>query len=266
MYESIFLLYQGVTPDELASFQADDLSIDRRTEIYNLIQAFRALDENEKPTIYRYSLNVVPILATETDYSPSLNEITVNVKGESRTYKLGRIMYAPETAGAIANDPDFHLNCDDNLGFFGHNVEVSNDGRNLLYNIKFNAVDDVTLTGLSFYNGKNIKIESVSVTQTSDDGAAIDTTWDITKPFKLSAGDSIVLNVKIYDPFFAGTLGGWDTIYLLLDYSYKGETYELGVPHYCVQRLDDPFAYIAMEDGIDILSYYTDYRNRNSAY
>ena len=70
-------------------------------------------------------------------------------------------------------------------------------------------------------------------------------------------GDSIFLNIQIKDPFFAGTLGGWNTRYLLLEYRCGGETYELGIHFQFVQSLHDPFAYIAAEDGLDVLAYYS---------
>lgn len=266
MYEDVFLLYQGVTPEELRAYSYRGLSGERQGEIYNLIQKFRSLDESQIPTIYRYTLSLIAIDTTADGEVITANEMTVTINGESKTYKLGTISSRSEESREFVIDPDYNLNCFDCLGSFGQAVDVSEDGRSVLNNLQYNAVNDVTLTGMRFYKNDAIEIRKVSVTQTTDDGATIDTEWNITKPFKLSAGETIVLNVEIADPFFAGTLGGWDAIYLLIEYQYNGKTYELGMPFYCVQTLDDPFAYIAMEDGIDILSYYTDYLNRNRAY
>lgn len=47
----------------------------------------------------------------------------------------------------------------------------------------------------------------------------------------------------------------------MLEYQCSGETYELGIPFYFAQSLPDAFAYIANEEGIDVLSYYISYIN-----
>lgn len=265
MYEDVFLLYQGVTVDELTAYEAGELPIERKTEIYNLLQAFRSLDESEKPMIYKYALRIC-FPDDVMNGKEIVDEIFVTVNGETRSYNIGTVVYKIYEKEDHAYDPNESLNCNDNVAYHGHNVIVSNDGRTLLDDVKYNAVEDVTITGLSFYKADEVKIKSVSVTETTADGSTIDTTWDTKKPIKLSAGESIILNIEIADPYFANTLGGWNIRYLMIEYQCKGKTYELPITFQCHQTLSDPFAYIAMEDGIDILSFYTDYINRNRAY
>ena len=260
MYEDIFLLYQGVSTDELLAYAAGDLPSARKAEIDDLRYAFRALDDGEKPVIYRYTLDLcIPI--TEMDSEAVLDSLTITVHGETRTYQLGTIRNRMFEATQYVYDPNFSLNCDDNIGYFGHAVDVSSDGCIQLDGIRYNAVDDVVITGIRFYNGEDVELRSVSTVQTTADGMSIDTAWDMATPIELSAGESICLNVQIADPFFAETLGGWDARYLLLEYQSGGETYEIGIPFHFVQSLSDPFAYLAQKDGIDILSYYLDYIN-----
>ena len=260
MYEDFFLLYQGISADELLSYVEGSLSIERKEEIDNMLYAFRNLDDNKKPLIYRYTLDLcMPITEMESEYV--LDALNVTVNGETRTYKLGTIQNRMFEAAEYAYDPNYSLNCDDNLGFFGTNVDVTSDGSILLDNIKYTAVDDVVITGVRFYKGEDVQIHSVSVVQNTADGAIIDTTWDMIQPIELNAGDSIYLNLQITDPFFAGTLGGWNTRYLMLEYQNSDGTYELGIPFHFVQTLSDPFAYLAMEDGIDVLAYYLNYVN-----
>ena len=260
LYEDFFLLYQGVSADELLAYAAGTLSSERKAEIDDMLYAFRALDDSEKPVIYRYTLDLcIPI--TEMDSNAVLDALTITVNGETRTYELGTIQNRMFEATEYTYDPNYSLNCDDNLGFFGSNVDVTSDGSILLDNIKYTAVNDVIITGVRFYKGEDVQINSVSVVQNTADGAVIDTTWDMMQPIELNAGDSIYLNVQITDPFFAGTLGGWNTRYLMLEYQNGDGTYELGIPFHFVQTLSDPFAYIAMEDGIGVLTYYLNYVN-----
>ena len=260
LYEDFFLLYQGVSADELLAYATGTLSSERKAEIDDMLYAFRALDDSEKPVIYRYTLDLcIPI--TEMDSNAVLDALTITVNGETRTYELGTIQNRMFEATEYTYDPNYSLNCDDNLGFFGSNVDVTSDGSILLDNIKYTAVNDVIITGVRFYKGEDVQINSVSVVQNTADGAVIDTTWDMMQPIELNAGDSIYLNVQITDPFFAGTLGGWNTRYLMLEYQNGDGTYELGIPFHFVQTLSDPFAYIAMEDGIGVLTYYLNYVN-----
>lgn len=260
LYEDIFLLYQGFSANELLAYAAGTLPSEQKEEIDNMLYAFHALDDGEKPVIYRYSLELcIPITEMESDFV--LDELTITVNGETRTYELGTIQNRTFEATEYTYDPNYSLNCDDNLGFFGSNVDVTSDGSILLDNIKYTAVNDVIITGVRFYKGEDVQIDSVSVVQNTADGAVIDTTWDMIQPIELNAGDSIYLNVQITDPFFAGTLGGWNTRYLMLEYQSGDGIYELGIPFHFVQTLSDPFAYIAMEDGIDVLAYYLNYVN-----
>lgn len=254
--EDLFLLYQGISAEELLAYQAGGLSGERTAEINEWLFAYRAFDDSEKPMIYRYRLALcIPDPAMDSD--TVLHEITVTVHGKSRTYQIGSVQSRVMEAIEYPYDPNYHLNCDDNLGFFGAYVNTTNDGSVLLNDIKYTAVDDVLITGIRFYKGEDIQIHSVSVVQNTADGVAIDTLWDMQQPIELNAGDSIYLNVQITDPFFAGTLGGWNTRYLMLEYQCDGETFELGIPFIFVQSMQDPFAYIAAADGLDVLTYYS---------
>ena len=123
--------------------------------------------------------------------------------------------------------------------------------------IRYTAENNLIITGIRFLKGEDVQIQRVTVVQNTADGAVIDTAWDMKQPIELNDGDSISLNVQIADPFFAGTLGGWNARYLMLEYQCNGETFELGIPFIFVQSLHDPFAYIAAEDGLDVLTYYS---------
>lgn len=254
--EDLFLLYQGVSVEELLAYQSGGLTGERTAEIKEWLFAYRSLDDSEKPMIYRYRLALcIPDPAMDSD--TVLHEITVTVHGKSRTYQIGSVQSRVMEAIEYPYDPNYHLNCDDNLGFFGAYVNTTNDGSVLLNDIKYTAVDDVVITGVRFYKGEDVQIHGVSVVQNTADGVAIDTLWDMQQPIELNAGDSIYLNLQITDPFFAGTLSGWNARYLMLEYQCDGETFELGIPFIFVQSMHDPFAYIAAGDGHDVLTYYS---------
>ena len=86
--EDLFLLYQGVSAEDLLAYHSGGLSGERTAEINEWLFAYRALDNSEKPAVYRYTLDLFipdPYMDSET----VLNEITVAVKGKSRTCQLG---------------------------------------------------------------------------------------------------------------------------------------------------------------------------------
>ena len=254
--EDLFLLYQGVSAEDLLAYHSGGLSGERTAEINEWLFAYRALDDSEKPAVYRYTLDLFipdPYMDSET----VLNEITVAVKGKSRTCQLGVVQSRIMEAIEYEYDPDSRLNCNDNIGYSGYSAEVSKEGVILLKDIRYTAENNLIITGIRFLKGEDVQIQRVTVVQNTADGAVIDTAWDMKQPIELNSGDSIYLNVQIADPFFAGTLGGWNARYLMLEYQCDGETFELGIPFIFVQSLHDPFAYIAAEDGLDVLTYYS---------
>lgn len=254
--EDLLLMYQGVSAEELLEYHAGTVPPERKSEFNKWVFEYRALDDSKKPMIYRYTLDLgIPI--TEMDSNDVLDAFTITVNGETRTYQLGSIQNRVFETIEFPYDPNYSLNCDDNLNIFGANADVTSDGSIRLDNLKYTAVDDVVITGIRFFKGDDVQIQSISCVQNTADGAVIDTMWDMIQPIELMAGDSIFLNIQITDPFFAGTLGGWNTRYLLLEYRCGGETYELGIHFQFVQSLHDPFAYIAAEDGLDMLAYYS---------
>lgn len=254
LYEDIFLLYQGVTAEEQDAFNNGKLTQQRSGEIREFLNAYRALDEGNIPVLYKYILHL-SCEEPSDDPAAALTEIDVTVNGTTKNFSVGNVSTVYDERG-YQNDVGFNLNCNDNISFLGHGVVISSVGTIEFRDIKYTAVSDLTITGLSFYQNDEIVIQNVSVKQEIEEDFLVDIAWDGKEPLELSEGDVIYLTVIATDPWFAGTAGGWAARYLMVEYEYNEETYGLGIPFYCQQSLGDAFAYVALDAGYDVLPLY----------
>ena len=97
--------------------------------------------------------------------------------------------------------------------------------------------------------------EEIALTSTNAEGISVNSLWDGVTHLSVSAGERICLDVKVIDAFFAEELGGTAARYLLLGYCADGQDYEVGIPYYMIQRLGQPFLYLAAAEGLDVIGY-----------
>lgn len=243
--EDLFLLYQGFQPETILH------ATGANNDLWEAQQIYRSTDPNELPTLYWYTLEIL----VDWESDEALTDIVVTVGEESKSYSIGSIANRMNEEIDYPWDSEFALNCDDNLSYFGHPVDIASEGVIKINNVHYTAQKDLHLTGLYFYRSTDLSVDEISVAVTVADGTTIDTLWDGQSPFSLSAGETIALNLIITDPFFSDSLGGTAARYLMLEYSVDGQTFELGIPFYFRQSAIQPFIYIAAKDGLDAVGY-----------
>lgn len=243
--EDLFLLYQGFQPETILH------ATGANNDLWEAQQIYRSTDPNELPALYWYTLEIL----VDWESDEALTDIVVTVGEESKSYSIGNITNRMNEEVDYPWDSEFALNCDDNLSYFGHPVDMASEGVIKINNVHYTAQKDLRLTGLYFYRNTDLSVEEISVAVTVADGTTIDTLWDGQTPFSLSAGETIALNLIITDPFFSDSLGGTAARYLMLEYNIDGQTYALGIPFYFRQSASQPFIYIAAKDGLDVVGY-----------
>lgn len=243
--EDLFLLYQGFQPETILH------ATGANNDLWEAQQIYRSTDPNELPALYWYTLEIL----VDWESDEALTDIVVTIGEESQSYSIGSITNRMNEEVDYPWDSEFALNCDDNLSYFGHHVDIASEGVIKINNVHYTAQKDLHLTGLYFYRSTDISVDEISVAVTAADGTTIDTLWDEKTPFSLSAGETIALNLIITDPFFSDSLGGTAARYLMLEYSVDGQTFELGIPFYFHQSAIQPFIYIAAKDGLDVVGY-----------
>ena len=243
--EDLFLLYQGFQPETILH------ATGANNDLWEAQQIYRSTDPNELPALYWYTLEIL----VDWESDEALTDIVVTVGEESKSYSIGSIANRMNEEIDYPWDSEFALNCDDNLSYFGHPVDMASEGVIKINNVHYTAQKDLRLTGLYFYRSTDLSVDEISVAVTVADGTTIDTLWDGQTPFSLSAGETIALNLIITDPFFSDSLGGTAARYLMLEYSVDGQTFALGIPFYFRQSAIQPFIYIAAKDGLDVVGY-----------
>ena len=243
--EDLFLLYQGFQPETILH------ATGANNDLWEAQQIYRSTDPNELPALYWYTLEIL----VDWESDEALTDIVVTVGEESKSYSIGSIANRMNEEIDYPWDSEFALNCDDNLSYFGHPVDMASEGVIKINNVHYTAQKDLRLTGLYFYRSTDLSVDEISVAVTVADGTTIDTLWDGQTPFSLSAGETIALNLIITDPFFSDSLGGTAARYLMLEYSVDGQTCALGIPFYFRQSAIQPFIYIAAKDGLDVVGY-----------
>jgi len=243
--EDLFLLYQGFQPETILH------ATGANNDLWEAQQIYRSTDPNELPALYWYTLEIL----VDWESDEALTDIVVTVGEESKSYSIGNITNRMNEEVDYPWDSEFALNCDDNLSYFGHPVDMASEGVIKINNVHYTAQKELRLTGLYFYRNTDLSVDEISVAVTVADGTTIDTLWDGQTPFSLSAGETIALNLIITDPFFSDSLGGTAARYLMLEYSVDGQTFELGIPFYFRQSAIQPFIYIAAKDGLDVVGY-----------
>lgn len=243
--EDVFLLYQGFDPEEILH------AVGANEELWAAQQLYRSIDPTALPALYWYTLEVL----TPCEEQEALTEISLTINGSSKTYSIGSIRSRVFEEVEYIYDPEFRLDCSENASYFGYPVDLGVGGAVTLRGLVFTAQSDLTLTGLRFYHGEDITVEEIALTATNAEGISVNSLWDGVTPLPVSAGERICLDIKVVDAFFAEELGGTAARYLLLGYRAEGQDYEVGIPYYLIQRLGQPFLYLAASEGLDVIGY-----------
>ncbi len=265
----LFLSYQGFDWKRHAQVELEDpAEAEKQRNAYYLAYT-EATQEPEKMALYgvKASANIQDLL-TGSDYLtedgrvvlPSgmdtleIREITVTVKGQSKTYHPKRLCITTKPL-----EPDGASGGMFGTGAFDVSMSPSPVGKLTTSPMLFTARKDVTLTGFAFPDYPDNQALSCKLRITPPNGPFIDMDWDCKTPLELDAGSKLEAELTFLMPQYAGCLGGGGSLYISLVGEKDGA--ECYAPYHLVYALfSDPYEYYAQKhDGVDVMSYYRDY-------
>ncbi len=264
----VFLSYQGFDWKSHAQLELEDpAAADKKENQYYLsyVDARKVL--RKKPLYFgKLYFGISDLLPAEyLDGNGSVDlpggaeleiqEITVTVKGQSKTYHPKRfcITKKPLKPGGQSGFriPGMMSSVED--------MEPSADGLITDVRLDYEIREDVTLTGFVFPECPDAQVASCELRISLPNGERYEMDWDGKTPLELTAGTDISGELDFTMPQWAGKLWGGGAMYFSLAYEIDGKTgYE---PYILVYTLfSDAYEYYAQKyDGIDMAAYYRDY-------
>lgn len=242
-----FAAYQGLSWAECAR--------DAGNAAFSAYREWReSAPEEEQPKLYT---GVLLIRFEEGAFAQDtvLHTMQVTVGGKAYTYELDNVRLVPQLFEKQEGDGLWNREAAES----DRNLDVGSEGGFSCGPMILTAQEDVTLDGLRFTNGS--QVYKVQYTQTLPDGQMVDTLWDISQPLELAAGEEVTFSVEGRQDSLADSLQATRQFALLIDYTNRA-TGEQGVSYteLSYRRRCEPFqTYAQLEDGLDILSYYTVY-------
>jgi len=262
----VFQCYQGVDWKELrelayaAAQSDDDFSPEKETyrNAKNQYEdSYNNLTEDDIPILYSYNLELFFNVSKE-GRSETINTLVLTVKGTPYTYDLGSILIDKDTPKIDNKGKQIVSNV---LAYSDVSMEPSFYGDITMPTMELNVKENVTLKSLEFYKDETTVINNISMTITYADGMSVETKWDGNSPIELSKGDVVEMSITCRDPDMAKTLSGTVMKYPVLNYTCGGESYRWATEISLRMRQNAYEIYAVECDGVDILSYYLDYRN-----
>lgn len=245
-----FLTYQDFDWRELEALQPEEKE--------TVLASYRAVYDKireEKTVPYLYmqriaisfgQLGIEQPLEKETGIPP----VTVSVRGQSKTYSLDNVTFRQELVPFTKSLQGSLKQI--SLGMTGVRADPTETGNFSVPEIKLKAEKAVTLTGLSFLDHKEIRLQECTVTTDTGDGMVLNQTWDGASPMDIPAGASVTLTLKAEDPFLAGLLEASFLRYLAVEYTDQGQECGVVVQLYYLMT-PDPFDFYAMKaEGLEI--------------
>lgn len=256
--QDLYYVCKGIaTAEEIESFNKTGSP----AKLWDWYNAFQKTNRSERPYVYEYYLSIGWNIFYDPDYyayQPEANNVLdgfdITIKGETRHIDIANISYCYDEAD-YTEDPNHSLWCR-NPSFVVSSAVISSNGVFQIFRVTYVVNDDVTITGIDFYRNDDVEIQKATFQQTIDEDFTIDLAWEEGKSLEFSAGDEFELTVVACDPWFADNPGGTKSEYLMLEYQVGSETYTECVAAYCHQSIYDPFAYIALDLGYDVLPLY----------
>lgn len=183
-----------------------------------------------------------------------IQEITVTVKGQSKTYHPKRLCITSkplEPSGRVGGLHDL----------VGENQTItpSSDGTFTGMPLSYQVTEDVTLTGLALPEHPDSQILSCKLRIDVPGEDEIEMDWDGKTPVQVPAGAHISGELSFTMPQWAGKLWGSGTMYVSMAFEKDGvKGYSANQLLYTVTS--GAYEYYAQKyDGIDMISYYQDY-------
>lgn len=242
-----YATYQGISWEKMAEDPAE------REKIQEYEKAWVSIPENEAPKLYSGILTVTFNEAALKE-NVTLTRLTLKINSVSQEYDIGKLKLGPYSFYDMPGD-GLMVNT---VALTDMNILPSKEGKFTAERIELSAQHDVAINRVYFHTG-TVRIDQISYIQQLPDGMQIDTVWDQNTPICLEKGATISFYVTASDAALQDTLLGNRQIYLIFEYTDNAEK----CTAYCelTYRMRQPpfHAYAFIEDGLDILAYYTDY-------
>lgn len=247
----VFQAYQGQSWTRLYElFLEGENSAAHYAERDQYMDAYTQLGADDIPPLYAYDLTLSWPNENQAAI-PDVRELSVTVKGQTRTFPIDCFRFVDDFS-YISGDGNLVAQ---SIARFDLNVTPGADGHIDTRELEFEAKEALEITQIGFV-GDAAQIAEVSIFSAE---TGVDVTWNEGEGFPVNQGDTITLRVHATDPVFANTLTGSTRRHLEVRYTCNGTEsaayVELG---YRMRR--NPYEIYAAEvDGVDILSYYTEY-------
>ncbi len=183
-----------------------------------------------------------------------IQEITVTVKGQSKTYHPKRLCITSKPLELSGGAGGLH-----DLGGNPQTITPSSDGTFTGMPLAYRTTEDVILTGLALPEHPDSQILSCQLRIDEPGKGTIEMDWDGKTPVQLAAGSLVVGELSFTMPQWAGKLCGSGTMYVSVAFEQDGvKGYSSNQMLYTVTS--SAYEYYAQKyDGIDMVAYYRDY-------
>ncbi len=245
--EYIFFLFQGYSAEDIFKYEEGRMSGAQREEMNALRSAYRKLTMEDIPTLYLYTLNVLP-----KEYEYDVKDITVTVRGVSKTYEFEQMVMQEITEAPFQYWPgEVSPLRVETFILDGAGCEVNDDGCFTVF-ATLEIREDVSLRNIWLYDPADAEVLCAEIIQTDTSGNEMSSLWDMQSDYPLLEGENVLVTVYLRDPRTAGLLWQNRTYYLIFDYTVDGENvYSGSEAIFLWQRQGNPYIYLAALQGYD---------------
>lgn len=271
----VFLAYQG---EDWAAFEGD---WERMRKRYEEIESALAQAHATLPQLYSYVIQIslydmgMEGKPDENGYLPSeevlaalppqqIETLTVTIGEQTKTYDLDNVQILSEEITVNENYRG-GISVSGTMGIMDYAAWPSGDGALELPELRYDAKADVVMESFTVPGAEVVQCD---VRITTALGDQFNFRWDCASPIEVDEGSVIILeNVVVRDPALANTLFANIWRNQMLTYTnnsggeYDGQEFTVVVPVSIRMRVDAWDAYARYVDGVDMLSYYLDYKN-----
>ncbi len=272
----LYQIYRGTDWKEYARLQqrlsSDDYSADPKAHEENRTardgialqywQDYLSLTAKDLPVFYAYDVQI--------DFSACFGDDSLTTEecgrielrlGDFETVLEGGSFRIHAEAPPVRNTKDdkwFGIR-PGTLGPYQVTCDPWNGGVELVTGLMdLDAAEDITLTGISFYESR-LEILQLNVRISSEDGGSVDFYWDGKSKVKVPAGSHLDVDAVVRDPQGSDSWEYAARSLLLMDY-ICGEEQGTHWTECILIRDPNPWeTYAIWFDGLDVSSYYRDY-------
>ena len=268
MLDRVFLAYQGI---DWAALKGDWGALD--AHIKNALPAYSTA-LNDLPQLYTYifalpfhGLGAAPgpdengewpsddVIATLEP--KQIETLTITLGDQTKTYSLGKLLILGDAAAGKEESWGGVTTVD--FVLIDHAAFPSRDGILDLADLEYEITADVVLQSFTIQGAELLQCDVKIVTP---QGEKYSLRWDGNSPLEVDEGSQITLqNIVVSDPSLAEKLIASVVRYTVLNYTNNGEEFNAVIPYHIRMRQNPWDVYAWYVDGVDMLPFYTEYKN-----